>query len=249
MRRIKIAALMLCLAMLSVCFFACADTPTIEISDDGYWIINGEKTDVKAEGVDGKDGVDGQGGTAENPYELDFYPQDDGTYAVATGKAELLSKIEIPATYKGKPVTAIKGNGFSGCTNLASITIPDSVTSIGDDAFSACSSLMSIVIPDSVTSIGDAAFFRCSSLTSIIIPDGVTSIGKGAFNGCISLTSIEIPDSVTSIGSLAFYKCSSLTSIEFRGAKAQWNAISKEYEWNDNTGNYTVHCTDGDIAK
>lgn len=34
-------------------------TPTIEISEDGYWIINGVKTEYKAIGVDGNDGIDG----------------------------------------------------------------------------------------------------------------------------------------------------------------------------------------------
>ena len=37
-------------------------TPTIEISEDGYWIINGTKTEYKAIGTDGKDGVDGEDG-------------------------------------------------------------------------------------------------------------------------------------------------------------------------------------------
>ena len=37
-------------------------TPTIEISDDGYWIINGVKTEHKAIGTDGKDGKDGEDG-------------------------------------------------------------------------------------------------------------------------------------------------------------------------------------------
>ena len=37
-------------------------TPTITISDDGYWVINGEKTNYKAIGTDGKDGVDGEKG-------------------------------------------------------------------------------------------------------------------------------------------------------------------------------------------
>ena len=34
-------------------------TPTVEISDDGYWIINGVKTEHRAVGTDGKDGQDG----------------------------------------------------------------------------------------------------------------------------------------------------------------------------------------------
>lgn len=37
-------------------------TPTIEISADGYWVINGIKTEYKAIGTDGKDGKDGKDG-------------------------------------------------------------------------------------------------------------------------------------------------------------------------------------------
>lgn len=39
-------------------------TPTISINEDGYWVINGTVTDVKAVGTDGKDGVDGAAGAA-----------------------------------------------------------------------------------------------------------------------------------------------------------------------------------------
>ena len=46
-------------------------TPTITISDDNYWIINGVKTSIKAKGEDGKDGNDGKDGVnGKSAYEL-----------------------------------------------------------------------------------------------------------------------------------------------------------------------------------
>ena len=155
-----------------------------------------------------------------------------------------LTSINIP-----DGVTSIGNNTFSGCSSLTSINIPDGVTSIGNDTFRGCSSLTSIIIPDSVTSINTRAFDGCTSLTSIIIPDGVTSIGNDAFSGCSSLTNITIPNSVTSIDMRAFYGCGALTDINYNGTKAQWNAITKSSSWDSGTGNYTVHCTDGDISK
>ena len=119
-----------------------------------------------------------------------------------------LKSITIPDS-----VTSIDWGAFSNCSSLTSVTIPDSVTSIEDGAFSGCSSLTSVTIPDSVTTIGGYAFSGCRSLTSVTIPDSVTTIEYDAFSGCSSLTSITIPNSVTKIGSSAFGGCSSLTSV------------------------------------
>ena len=124
---------------------------------------------------------------------------------------------------------------FSGCTNIStftlgdsvqripaylcyglaitSITIPNSVTSIGLCAFEGCSGLTgSLTIPNSVTSIGGAAFYGCSGLTgSLTIPNSVTSIESYTFYGCSGLTgSLIISDSVASIGERAFYGCGRL---------------------------------------
>jgi hypothetical protein len=119
-----------------------------------------------------------------------------------------LTSVTIPNSVK-----IIGLRAFSGCTSLTSITIPNSVTTIGGYAFQNCSSLTSITIPNSVESIGESAFGYCTDLTFVSIGNDVTSIEKQAFVGCTSLASISIPNTVTSIGSEAFYGCTSLTSV------------------------------------
>ena len=66
-----------------------------------------------------------------------------------------------------------------------------SVTSIGVEAFSRCTDLTSITIPNSVTSIGAWAFFDCG-LRSVEIPNSVVSIGNNAFHDCKYLASILV---------------------------------------------------------
>lgn len=92
--------------------------------------------------------------------------------------------------------------------------IPDGVTeirriSIFDSAFYNCTELTSVTIPDSVTELENSAFFGCTSLSSVTLPQGMTKIGQYAFSGCTSLAEVSIPDSVTEVGYDAF----SLTAI------------------------------------
>ena len=156
---------------------------------------------------------------------------------VSVGKVDnTITTANIPTTvsYEGTTynVTCINFSAFTVCTNLTSVTIPNSVTSILDYAFSGCSSLTSVTIPNSVTSIGNYAFFGCSSLISVTIPDA--SIGNNAFDSCSALTSINLDmssipanlfsqsttlqnltfgENVTSIGSGAFSDCSFLQNV------------------------------------
>ena len=113
-------------------------------------------------------------------------------------------EIIIPYTYKGLPVTSIGSRLFSGCINLTSVTIPNSVTSIGNNAFWNCTSLTSVTIGDSVTSIGSNAFHGCTSLTSIVIPSSVTSIDSYAFEDCTALTIYCVAESQPSAWSASW---------------------------------------------
>ena len=89
---------------------------------------------------------------------------------------------------------------------------------------------------------------------SIVIPEvnggkKVTVIGEEAFSKCEDLKSVKILGKLERIESLAFAGCKSLTDIYYAGTKAEWKAITKGNKWDVDTSNYTVHCSDGDIAK
>ena len=112
---------------------------------------------------------------------------DEASYAVTGIGTVTDNEIVIPAKYNDMPVTAIGDSAFSGCSNLKSITMSDSVVSIGNQAFSGCTELTAVSMPLYLKSIGDGAFGGCGKLENITLPSSVTDIGLFAFIGCDSL--------------------------------------------------------------
>ena len=147
-----------------------------------------------------------------NSNPLKFSENADGTYTLTHCDRDM-NEVQIPATYRGRPITKIHENAFSYCSNLTSIEIPEGITYIGYAAFMQCNNLTSIKLPSTLITIDAYAFAYCDNLKNIEIPHNVTNIGESAFSGCISLESIEIPAEVTYIGFEAFRGCDNLESI------------------------------------
>lgn len=158
-------------------------------------------------------------------FELDgiFYvyvPSEQSVYVTHKdyeGKASYSGNVVIPSviTYNGNSisVTAIGNNAFSGCEDLESIRLPNSIISIGDYAFNGCDKMTSIVIPNSVNSIGFGAFNGCKNITSVTMSEKLEAIEGRLFSGCKSLSNIIIPDKVKYIKDYAFEDCTSLKYV------------------------------------
>lgn len=165
-----------------------------------------------------------------------------------SGAIDIPSSVELnDITYS---VTSVAANGFSGCSNLTGITLPNGITTIGSQAFYNCSKIASITIPQSVSLLYGDSFQGCTALATLSVTSAntvytseansiysgtrlivggknttikstATEIGTYAFAGR-GITSITIPKSVISIGRYAFLG-SSLTSATFAN-KDGWTA-------------------------
>ena len=130
----------------------------------------------------------------------------------------------IPDKVNGYTVTNIGSYAFYYCSNLTSVSIPNTVKTIGNRAFYVCSGLTSLYIPANVTNIEDRAFAYCSGFETIEVEAGNKYYDSR--NSCNALIQTKtntlligcqnslIPNSVTIIADGAFRGCTELESIE-----------------------------------
>ena len=118
---------------------------------------------------------------------------------------------EITRVIIHEGVTSVSTKAFVSCESLEYAFIPSSMKDI--DGFTACSSLKSINLPEGLETIGIQAFCDCDILKTVIIPSSVTTVGRDAFEECENLKSIILPEKLTSIEESAF-SSSGIKTIE-----------------------------------
>ena len=98
-------------------------------------------------------------------YEYEYRLNSDRQTVTLTRYTGSDTKIVVPASVLGHPVTTIGSGTFGGKSLITSVTISEGITEIENSAFTRCSKLYNVLIPDSVKSIGTGAFSGRTNLT------------------------------------------------------------------------------------
>ena len=147
-----------------------------------------------------------------------------------------VTRVEI-----GEGITEIGGSVFYCCTEIRSISFPNSLRCIGNYALYDCTGITFLDL-NQVSYIGEGNMYYLGpnhkgpeeiifssnmesipyglcggweNLKKVTIPEGIKTIEAEAFGGCSNLKSIFLPEGVKQIKDGAFRGCSSLESLVF----------------------------------
>ena len=217
----KILVLVLVLTIVVTCLVACGEKTTIDISSDGYWVIDGVKTEHKAIGENGINGIDGDDGVTPT-----IEISSDGYWVINGSKTD-------------KKAIGTDGNdGNDGATPTIEISadgywvingVKTEYKAFEEDENP--QGLEFLPLDDGTYAVSGG---KASYLSNIVIPSthkgkAVTKIATNGFYEFDLVASITIPESVTSIDEDAFMSCGD--AIVYCEAKSKPNGWGEE--WND----------------
>lgn len=215
-------------------------TPTIEISEDGYWIINGEKTNVKAEGQDGANGADGK-----TPYvgeNGNWFIDGVDTGIPATGQDGIDGEDGITPTIEinedgywviNGQVTEIKAEGSDGNSPFIGENgnwwIGDEDTGVVANPSEDTRGFTDGLIFEIRTANGKSGMVVTGydgTDSNVIIPNKVSflpviGIGANAFNANETIKTVSFSCNTVYLGESAFEACPNLEEVDFNNCKLE----------------------------
>lgn len=213
-------------------------------------LVNGELIITYTDGT--KENL-GSVSNAESEYSsgLQYTLNEDNNSYTLSSAGELFNstKVVIPETYKGKPVTKIGERAFystqlygsdsSKGAPINELILPSTIKSIALEAFYNCK-IEKVVFEGTIEEWCSIQFVGASAnplyhpdnakdntklyidgelIETLVIPNSVSTISSYSFIDCGSLKEVVIPESVTSIEPLAFKNCGSLSSVEVKAPR------------------------------
>jgi len=210
-------------------------------------LVNGELIITYTDGT--KENL-GSVSNAESEYSsgLQYTLNEDNNSYTLSSAGELFNstKVVIPETYKGKPVTKIGERAFystqlygsdsSKGAPINELILPSTIKSIALEAFYNCK-IEKVVFEGTIEEWCSIQFIGISANPLyhpdnakdntklyidgelIVIPNSVSTISSYSFVDCGSLKEVVIPESVTSIEPHAFKNCGSLSSVEVKAPR------------------------------
>lgn len=113
-------------------------------------------------------------------------------------------------------VVAMQPRAFQNCP-FEAVVIEAEIPEIPEYAFSGCWNMQSLTLPETITKLGKYSFSSCSSLTSVVTGPNLEIIGDHAFDYCYGITEFNLSASTRlhTIGEYAFYYCSNMPFPSF----------------------------------
>ncbi len=149
-------------------------------------------------------------------------------YSVSANDKTLTEAI-IPDYINGLPVISVAERGFSTCTELNYVFIPDTVKEIYPRAFTHCKNLRTVKGMLGVIALDANAFEDCINLEKIIGMNKLRFLSF-AFNGCKSLKKYILPETVeyiflgnSQLISSDFYSRRILTRVKLTNTDINYN--------------------------
>lgn len=131
----------------------------------------------------------------------------DAASGTITGYTGFNTRLDIPETIDGVPVTAVGDSAFTRHRYLCYLTLPEGLTSIGNEAFMDAATLLHVEFPSTLKNIGDRAFYRSYRGDIMDLPEGLESIGAEAFVYAGVEGALHLPEGLKTIGDSAFLQC------------------------------------------
>lgn len=140
-----------------------------------------------------------------------------------------LEEIKIPSKHKKLPVSGIVDKAFSGDTRLKKVTIEEGVEFIGQKVFENCSNLQTLSIPESVASFwfnmvdGTPLFNNSANWVNDVL-----TINNKQIQAKPSVTTANIGEDITGIAIECYSSCQ-LTTINFNSNNIAQVDVNSHY--------------------